>query len=273
MTFQSKHRRSFIALIASVIAVAAGVGIASAAVLLEDHFSYPTGNLVGNGGWVNHSGTGTFIQVNATKSVDLTNGSGSREDANRPFALRGAAAKTYASFTLSVPSTAALGAFDYFAHFRPAPTTTNFKARVHSGVSTVGGNYAVGISATTATTTPVVSWPTGLIFDQVYFVVIAWDAATGTAEMWVDPANENSPKISSTDAGSIGETLQDFAWRQGTNGASAQTVDNLRVGDTFDDVTPPPPLPSTSTWGLAALALLVAGAGTLFVVRRRNAVA
>lgn len=273
MTFPSNYRKGIIALMASFITVAAVAATASAVPLLEDHFPYPNGNLTGNNGWATHSGTATFVQV-SDGVVVLTNGSGSREDNHRAFALQPNNVKTYASFFLTVPTGTVMSGFDYFAHFRPTGVDSNqFCARTYTGTTAVGGDYAIGISTTSSGTSPVVSWPTGLTFGQTYRIVTAYDPITGTSTLWVDPQTEASPSVSSTHVNQINRSLQDYAWRQGATGAALQQVDNLFVGTTFDDVIPPPPVPSASTWGLAALALLVAGAGTLFVVRRRNALA
>ena len=55
-------RKTAIMLLALGLAAAAAAP-AFAVSLMTESFTYPNGNLVPNGGWATHSGTGTDIQV------------------------------------------------------------------------------------------------------------------------------------------------------------------------------------------------------------------
>ena len=112
--------------IAVAVAVAGSclASSASAALFYNETFSYPDGNLVGNGGWANHSGTGTFIQV-SSGTVSTTAGAGSREDANRTTgSTLGQGQTWYAGFDLTEIAPSGTLAEDYFASFLQG--TSNF---------------------------------------------------------------------------------------------------------------------------------------------------
>jgi hypothetical protein len=220
--------------------------------LLGEPFSYPDGGIVAvsGGNWANHSGTGTDITiVSGTAQGDMLNA----PDDNRTFAAQGVAAKTFACFKVTIPNPGAgTVSTNYFAHFKDTGTS-NFMARVF--VAPQGATFAFGITAGSSTTPTV--WPTALNYGQSYYVVIDYDAAAGTSDLWVDPTVESDPKVSSSlPAGATGIAVSAFALRESSTQTPAGSlrwkfiVDDLGVGTTFSDACYSGPTPTKgSTWG------------------------
>jgi hypothetical protein len=93
-----------------------------------------------------------------------------------------------------------------------------------------------------------VSWPSGLSFNTTYRTVLSYEFDTGISKLWVSPVNQSSTSISL--AGTASATVSVLALFQSFTGesptpASAQVLDNLVVGNTFEDVlaVPGPTLP------------------------------
>ena len=262
-------RKATIALLALGLA-ATLVTPALATQFLVETFTYANGNLaiapaVSGGNWTSHSGTtGTDIQVVSAKA------SGSMAQAyddNRTFAAQTATAKTYACFQATIPqpsTTPIVG--NYFAHFKDTGTT-NFFARVYA--QPVAGDashftFAISVSSVDATVLPV-PWTAPLNYGTTYNIVTDYNAATGSADLWVNPGSEASPKVTSSTTTATGTRIgflaSAFALRQSTSGVATTggasgtsnwpyNVDNLGVGTSMVEacknvVTPT----STATWG------------------------
>lgn len=230
-------------------------GSAQATSLMTETFPYPDGGLVAvsGGNWLTHSGTTDLNVVTGTVTGTPSNSA----DDNRAFAAQTATSKTYACFLAKVPSSAvAVTGTTYFAHFKDTGTS-NFVARVY--VTPAGNTFTFAITVSSANLpTFLVPWTSALSFDTFYNIVIDYDAAAGTADMWVNPANSSSPKVtSSTSSGTTtGTVVSAFALRQGTTtGLPTQSpwwsfvVDNIGVGTTFDDACAASTIPVTpTTW-------------------------
>ncbi len=224
--------------------------------LLSETFdAYNTGGLVAmaGGNWASHSGTiPTDIQVLAAGKGKYVKGDmAATADDNRTFAQQDSSAKTYACFRVRIPSIAS-GAprTTYFAHFKDTGTF-NFAARVF--VAPSGTTFSFGLSV--AATAMSVQWATALNYDQWYTVAISYNGATGTdrAELWVDPVNEASTKITATATGITSIFVSSFALRQSNAGSGTLwkwDVDDIGVGTTFADACTSGPTPTrTTTWG------------------------
>jgi hypothetical protein len=266
------NRKSLHFIVAGIVGLAMAASSASASGLLDDRFNYSNGNLVGNGGWANHSGTGNFIQV-SNGTITLDQGAGSREDASKTFsAAQSNSATTYAGFDLNVPSITTFGAGDYFAHFKISGNTVDFRSRVAIVAPGAGGNYRVGVASTSFGSSPIVNWTSDLSFGTTYRVVHKYNAATGEARLWVNPTAEGDASIVSTFLGTPAAVDQ-YALRQGSVLLGTQVLDNLRAGTAFGDALYGTPAPAASPAGMVAVASLLLGAGAMFVVRRRATVA
>lgn len=273
-------KRSFLRVgvlaLAGVLSLGLVATTAGAAALLTDDFTYADGDLttVSGGAWVNHSGSGFFIQVVGGVAV-LDQGASSREDVNRAHTAQGAADVTYASFKVMVPAAdvISLGAGDYFAHFKNNSGSFAFPCRVYVAAPGGAGDFRFGVSGTSTGTTPIVYWASDASFDTYYTIVAKYDAANGDATVWVNPSAEGDPSITSS-GGAVGDVIESYALRQGGGNTCKQRVDDLVVGQSFADVMGGGPVvPGASTVVLMILASLMLGAGALFVVRRRATVA
>ena len=125
----------------AIFAVATNV---NADVIAFDNFDYPDGPLVGNGGWVNHSGGPDDLLVSGGQVV-VQHGIPS-EDANLPFT--GTSGNIFYGINFSVDDP---GAADYRHRqrvFCSLPDTGfDFSARLDVVPANVGGDYTVGIAS------------------------------------------------------------------------------------------------------------------------------
>jgi uncharacterized protein (DUF2147 family) len=226
----------------------------------SESFSYANGNLalapsVSGGNWANHSGsTGIDIQVTSGVAVgSMTN----TPDDNRAFPAQSATARTYACFGVMIPQPASAPVLNYFAHFKDSGTF-NFGGRVY--VAPSGNTFTFGLSVgSCGTGCTVALWPSALNYGQWYTVAVMYDAAAGSAQMWVDPSSESSPSITSNTwsgtTNQAGFQLSAFALRQSSSGIPSGTsnwgynVDNIQVGTTFGDLCPSPTPANATTWG------------------------
>lgn len=264
-------RPLFVALVA--LALGGIPAPAGAALLFQDSFSHPNGNLVPLGGWYAHSAGGAKpVQVSG-HALLVSESPGTGEDLAHPIPPRLATDRTYAAFRLKLLAGSVVGTVnDYVVHFRPgAPDTLNFVARVYVGPPTGGGDYVLGIATGPLGTTPLAPWPNGLVFGVTYDVVIAYDGATGGSTLWVNPASEGSTSVSSVFAGSGNRALASIALRQASPAGAtyAFVFDEVRVGESFADVTAPTnAAPAAGVTGLMLLSATMLAAGGLLVARR-----
>lgn len=239
---------------------AAFAGAASATVLMSEGFTYPDGNLVPNGGWATHSGTGTDIQVLAGRAIgNMANA----PDDNRAFPAQPTTSSTYACFEVTIPDPGGSPKAVYFAHLKDTGTT-NFFSRVYV-LPVAGSNgftFGLSFASTSTTTVGAVPWSTSsLSYNTPYVIVIKYDPVSLTSTMWVNPAGEGSPSISQTGTGT-GIAISSFALRQSSTAAAQPptsvpsgtanftfSLDNLGVGTTFSDACYQYTPTKSSSWG------------------------
>jgi hypothetical protein len=267
-------------LLGLALVIVATASTAPAAMFYHEDFNYPNGDLVPGGVptngpnapnpplWDDHSGTGTFIQVN-NGTISTTAGAGSRQDVNLPtLSTLGQGQTWYAGFDLTVngPISVTGATEEYFAHFLQG--TSNFNGRVYVSAPQAGGGYRLGVVG--GSNTPSIKFPTDLNLGQTYRVVVSYtldpDNNTTTqdsfSKLWVDPVNELSTSV--TSVSNFSNALTAFAFRQGTTaGIGTQVIDCLQVATTFDEAAICIPEPTT-----AALTLLAA-LGVVGSIRRR----
>ncbi|MCH7702716.1 MAG: hypothetical protein IID37_13620 [Planctomycetes bacterium] len=233
--------RGFLRIVTTGVALATFAGTASAGVLTIDQFDY-TGALTDNG-WVAHSGAGNKVIMADGVVATLEQSSGSGEDVNLAFAAQMATDKTYAAFDLNLPAAdnADIVNVDgngmYFFHLKDA--AFSFRARTGVVAPTGGGDYGLAINADSSGLGGGATWATDLSFDTTYRVVISWDAGTGESQLWVDPVVEGDTSIAHT-GGSTGTLIDSVALRQGSDYIGMQLIDNVIVGESFDDVVEKP---------------------------------
>lgn len=219
----------------------------------ETFESYNVGNLVPQDSWVSHSGqTGIPVAVildngptyPGEKAIYAVHGGSSRQDVNKPLGDTMAAGdKWYAGFDVKV--TGPIGGSDYFAHFLQG--TSNFGAK--TGVAAFEDGFQFTLTNGSGST-PTQFWATKLALGTWYRVITSYDFDSGMSELWVDPIDSSSTKISGS--WFAGNAMTAYAFRQGGNSTAGQTVDNVIVGTSFAEVLPEP-----SSIMLLALGLLL----------------
>ncbi|MCG3125720.1 MAG: hypothetical protein CHACPFDD_00546 [Phycisphaerae bacterium] len=234
-------------------------GTAGAGILTSDDFNY-SGALTSNG-WVAHSGAGNKVIMSNGSYATLDQSAGSGEDVSLVFPALGATDKVYAALDLNLPAadnggiTSVDGEGLYLTHFKNA--TTNFRGRTGVIAPTGGGDYGLAIHADSANLGAGVAWASDLSFDTWYRIVFSWDAATGQSQLWLNPTLETDPSISHT--GTLtGDLIEGFALRQSSDYTGKNWIDNVVVGNTFNDVVPEP------------ASMLLLGVGAAALIRRRR---
>lgn len=198
--------------------------------VLVEPFAYPDGFLeeLSLGKWTGHSGTALQVDV-LEERLQLT--SAESQDVNarlagEPFTATGTPA-LYARFSVRFTRlpTAAGG---YFAHFNSG----TFRGRVWALASPIAPEtFRLGLSSISGTAPTAVD-ERELVLETDYLVVVRLSLADGFAQLWIDPAAESDPSISS-DAGTA-VTVNSFAFRQAA-GIGTLSVDDLVVATTFEE--------------------------------------
>lgn len=227
----------------ALVAMAAPV---SAAVLLDEPFTYADGDIVivSGAAWANHSGVVNPTVAGQELSVDGINNTG---DVNRAFAAQAATATTYACLKVRVDGSPVSVGGNYFAHFTPSANPFNFRSRVFA-TDFGGSDFTFGIASSSSGTTPTVPWGAGLTFGVVYTVVHSYNGTTGESKLWVNPVTEASPSISSSAAAAAGEAVDRYAFRQST-ATVVEYCDDLKVGQSFAEVCDGATPTTNTSWG------------------------
>jgi len=208
-------------------------GFAIAAIIVSDDFSYPDGSLVGNGGWVNHSGVeGDLMVVNGQAVVE--HGAPS-EDANLPWTPN-AGGDLFYTFDFSVDD---LGEpvsgtdNEYFAHFMD--DGFGFRGRMDIVPPNGGGDYTVGLS--TIGSTADVIYPTDMTYGVTYNVIVEYNQTGNFSRLWIDASADTDVFIAGNDEDDPGTSIFGFALRQSDSTMNETIrVDNLVVSDDCADV-------------------------------------
>ncbi len=244
-------------LLTAALGLAAVTGRATT--YISDDFDRADGNLAGTdpsigGTWTNHSGTGSFVQID-NNAIVLQHGSGSREDINSIFDGGTLTSGTiYAGFDFSV--TGSNGSADeYFAHFKD--DASDFTGRVHIDPANATGDFTIGISGSASS--PDSTWATDLTHGTTYRAVIGFDFGTGISTLWIDASLESDTNIVSA-ADTVAD-LESFAFRQSSSSETIM-IDNLVVADNFSAAA----IPEPSTFVLVGLT----GLAGFAAYRRRN---
>jgi endonuclease/exonuclease/phosphatase family metal-dependent hydrolase len=209
--------------------------LSGAALLLNEPFAYSDGPLVtvSGGVWAHHSGSAGEVMVQSGR-VFLSEAN--TEDVNaslagQPYAPSGTTNVFYASFTVKFTSLPSSGGA-YFAHFKDS--SSGYRARIWALTSGAGtGKFRLGISSTSGSAISATS-PVDLNPNQDYTIVTRLVNNNSVATLWINPAAESDPSISTSDGVST-ITVVSYALRENT-GEGALNIDNLRVGTTFADV-------------------------------------
>ncbi|MDE3068401.1 MAG: hypothetical protein KGJ60_12745 [Verrucomicrobiota bacterium] len=217
----------------------------AAALYSTDFNNLANGDLVGQDNWAAYSAAAlTPVQISGGE-ISLAQGSGSREDVERDLgATMGSGDTWFYSFDVAVTGDSST---NYFAMLWQ--NTTTFDARLFVAPTTEGDfTFGIGSGSTVGA-----EWNSALTFGTTHKVVVGYDFDSTDVTLWVDPASGTSPSVTYT--GGSSHPVTAIAFRQATGSSATETIDNLAVGTSFNDVTAAPE-PS---------ALALAGAGSLLV--------
>lgn len=236
--------------------LAAGLTFGQAALPLTESFSYAAGsNLGGQGAWVNVN-TGDEVVIGdgnlsytglATSTANHATFGGGGIDAQMEYASQ-ASGTVYSSFLLNIGSIVDVTDPNggYFAGL--AETSTNFASTVWAKPS--GAGFVLGLNKATGVT-DIQYGTTEYSLNTTYLIVIAYDFATNTSSMWVNPGSlggATAPAAMLTAAtGTDRPALTRFFIRQdsATETPADVKIDEIRIGTTWASVTP------TATAGIA----------------------
>ncbi len=237
-----------------------------ATMLMEENYSYSTGQLTSAGGganvsggnWITSSGTGNYIQVigqNLSFSGYPSSGIGnciaivsattSAEDVYRQFTTQGAGTTTYAGFLLNLTDVNGLGpnsstTGDYFLSLLPSTSTTAYVGRISIRLGSTAGTFNLGLRATSSNAEAV--WiPTDLVPGTTYLVVLGYQLGPDQCWLWLNPSlsgAQPAADLSQTPAGTVSDIAR-VAVRQGYSSPVATpnaTIDGFRVGTEWTDI-------------------------------------
>ncbi|PKQ68609.1 T9SS type A sorting domain-containing protein [Raineya orbicola] len=225
-----------------------------------------TGNLNGQNGWNVHNGTPNQVQRIAgnLNYSGLETATGNKiqmlstqsEDLNKGFTSL-TSGVVYSSFVMRVSDVSKFqtntNIGTYFLHFAEEAGTTfttfNFVARVHIRQGSAANTYQLGVLSKGGGTPTAAniygSSPQDLAINTNYFVVIKYDFATQNSSIFINPvpgSPEPTPTFISTFGTSTPTDIESICIRNSNTsgvGTGDIEIDELRVGITWAQVTPP----------------------------------
>jgi hypothetical protein len=227
-----------------------------------DGFDYAADTaLVGQGGWLLNGGTSGTVEAGSLAVPGLANASGNRltwggpsMSLRRPLGSNLASGAVYFSFILRVDTLGASFASDGTLAGFTTGTGTSFGTKVNIRVNGAGG-FNLGVSKAIGTTYG--GWAaTDFNAGDAVFVVgrYRFNSSSGTddlSDLWLNPDRASfgagtAPPAAIAGVGNGGNDLTQidrFFFRSGgTSSSPAKLVaDELRIGLTWADVTPPAP--------------------------------
>ncbi|MCX6245209.1 MAG: lamin tail domain-containing protein [Bacteroidetes bacterium] len=267
-------------------------GTGHAQVVLYEDFNYtPPANIGGNGNagstnnnWTTHSvtsGQTTTIDVvsgnlsytglfppNGYKVSMFGNGNLTSRDINRAFTYSGGNVLYFSVLLNVVDNSGITTTGDYFMHFGATSGTavTIFGGRL--GVKSVnsGANYRFMIQNTSSGTPTFTEFAMDCSFGTTYLVVVKYNKGTSptTASLWVNPTSlggaEPSGSVSNSSGTGTFATFASICLRNNATTPKAE-VDEIRVGPTWADVTPPGVLINVTTSAVTGITTTTAVGG------------
>jgi len=214
-------------------------GSAAAQLVFEESFTYPDGKIVGAPGspWItNYAPTNEASVVSRALYLTQTN----QESIRRDFPAVVNSGALYSRMVVNF-SELPQGQGNYSAFFRVSGTD-NLRCRIWATTNgAAAGRFRLGI--TTIFVPPTIV-ERDLFLGTNYVVVSRYDVATCRSTLWLEPTDEGNSAnrvddFTNVGASSIGHFgfLQTAFYQAGAgNYIGALTVDDLRVGRTFEEV-------------------------------------
>lgn len=258
-TFSTVTLRAMLLL--SIVVLASGFSqTAYSQLLLDENFGYPNGdslNLIHN--WTVQATASYVNPIKVTAPgltlTDYASNSGNAakvdttgQDLYRSFTSQDSTKGViYASFLINLTKTTTTG--DYFLHFTESVGSFNFRGRVYAKRD-ASNNVAFGLGKSSEAATY-----TGFSYamNTTYLVVLKYKwmiGASDTAALFVNPTVGVAEPAATIALGPSGDinTIGAINLRQGTaSNAPRMTLDGLRVGSTWDEVTGIPTSPIATT--------------------------
>ncbi len=203
--------------------------------LVSDDFSYPDGMLPESSAyaWLGYSSSTSNDMAVASEKVVIarTNYMDSHIFyTGSPTFGASSGAILYSKLILNQKETPSSGG-TYFAFFKESGTT-QFRARIFTKTSGAApGKFRLAISSGGFSEQ---AFPQDLNLDTDYTVITKYDTVNNLATMWVNPSSEQSQSVSGVDS-TTGTDLMAYGLRQ-DGYLGVLTVDNLRVGTSWEDV-------------------------------------
>jgi hypothetical protein len=249
--------------------------------LLYEDFNYTVpgyigGNLatvtdaVGSNNWFTHSNTATTgvgtddVIAGSLSYTGLATSTGNKvmlpgansttpRDVNRPFTTATTATTVYYSLLINVIDNTQIGstasANGYFASFgaTSGASVTSLGARLGIVSTNTGANFRLNISNNSTGTITYTENPVDLNFGTTYLVVVKYDRSANptVASLWVNPTSLGGAEPATTVTNSSGtSTFTAFAsiCLRNSSATPKAEIDEIRVGETWADVTPAAPL-------------------------------
>jgi hypothetical protein len=236
-THGSKRRFCLIPVFTCSALVLLAVTAASADVLMMENFTYADGDLgtVSGSVWSRHSGSPAVQNV---VSNALLIDDDSAADYNKSLASAVTSGTLYAGFDLTLagsdPPSATTALDHYFANFATT-STTGFVSRVFA-FSATGGVYKVSIQRISGTGETKTDFPTTFAADTTHRVVFAYDFASETSTLWLDPSSIASTSVTNNSgANPLPTGLNLFVVRNHNTSSGDKIIDNIIVATTFDE--------------------------------------
>ena len=214
-----------------------------------DNFNRPNGPLVdGTGAWISYAGTPIFGTPIAANKVTLSQSISEKVAAGLSNASPYLASFDttngnilYASFHMNFSQLPSTALTNFLAAFKDDTGGTGFinhRARVFVTSSNAApGTFRLGIanSLNTLTTSGIIA--TNLATNTTHFVVVKFNVGTGESALWVNPISASSFNLAAPDTNNpFLLAITTFALKQDP-GQGICTIDDLRIGGTFADVT------------------------------------
>jgi len=253
---------------------------ANAIILFSEAFNYTSGT--GLPGSVNSGNSTAWSSGNSTRFAigsgnltyagladlspsgnDLVLGNGSASSTINTFTSQ-TSGQIYYSFLFN--PTAADSGNNYFTAMNPDSTAPGGSTDAIDAYYYTDGKIYLRANAQGATA----GTGTALTLGQTYLIVEMIDLTAKTASLWVDPDSSSfggsAPTATATLSSLTATSIGNVGFKAQSSAGGPYTIDTLRVGTTWADVTPGVAVPEPSTLALAA-----AGIGLMLgMIRRRR---
>ncbi|MDP0501823.1 MAG: hypothetical protein Q7P63_17145 [Verrucomicrobiota bacterium JB022] len=226
----------------------------SATVLLSDSFDYMDGELVSvaGGNWSTldsaYAQTYRVVDEQLVAEFSAIGGSTNRE-VGAALSSSATTGFVYTSFQFqaSVAPTSSAG---YIAFLTAEGSTGTRASRLTYRLS--DGGLQWGITNTSSASQATWQTATAGDLDTAYLIVTRYDLSTGTSTLWIDPTDELSTSVESTNGTLINEVGGVGLRLRSSVDSGTYALDNYLVGTSWSDVVSTAAVPEPSTYALAA---------------------